>query len=175
MAPETAGDPQSEQKGVRSSWRHLSARLGAPGHAASPPTVGRLLKALDYAPHVNAKKREASAAHPPRHEQFAYLAAQREAFTAAGGPIISVDTKKKELIGTFKNAGQRWSREAEAVNVHDFPQDALGRAVPYGIYDLTRNRGTVCVGQPGDTPRFAVTAVARWWVEEGHAAYPGSD
>jgi hypothetical protein len=155
--------------------RHLSARLGALGHAASPPTVGRLLKRLGYALHVNAKKREASAAHPQRNEQFEYIAAQREAFTTAGWPIISVDTKKKELIGNFKNAGQSWSREAEAVNVHDFRQDALGRAVPYGIYDLTRNCGTVCVGQSGDTPRFAVTALAHWWAEEGHLAFPGTD
>ncbi len=175
VAPETAGDPQSEQKWVRSSLRHLSARLGALGHAASPPTVGRLLKRLGYALHVNAKKREASAAHPQRNEQFEYLAAQREAFTTAGWPIISVDTKKKELIGNFKNGGRTWSQSAEPVNVHDFRQDALGRAVPYGIYDLTRNRGTMCVGQSGDTPRFAVTALAHWWAEEGCLAFPGID
>jgi hypothetical protein len=175
VAPETAGDPQSEQKWVRSSLRHLSARLRAGGHPASPPTVGRLLKSQDYALHVNAKKREASAAHPQRAEQFAQIAAHREAFTAAGWPIISVDTKKKELIGNFRNAGRGWGRAAEAVNVHDFPQDALGRAVPYGIYDLRHNRGTVCVGQSGDTPRFAVTAVARWWEEEGRDAYAGAD
>ena len=175
MAPETAGDPQSEQKWVRSSLRHLSARLRAVGHAASPPTVGRLLRTLDYALHVNAKQREARATHPQRNEQFEYIAAQRETFTAAGWPIVSVDTKKKELIGNFRNAGRSWGHEAEAVNVHDFPQDALGRAVPYGIYDLTRNRGLVCVGQSGDTPRFAVTAVARWWAEEGQGVYPGTD
>jgi hypothetical protein len=175
VAPETAGDPQSEQKWVRSSLRQVSARLGALGHAASPPTVGRLLKRLDYALHVNAKKREASAAHPQRNEQFEYIAAQRERFTTAGWPIVSVDTKKKELIGNFKNAGQTWSREAEAVNVHDFPQDALGRAVPYGIYDLTRNRGTVCVGQSADTARFAVAAIARWWHDEGCTAFAGTD
>jgi Rhodopirellula transposase DDE domain len=174
VVPETAGDPQSEQKWVRSSLRHLSAGLRARGHPASPPTVGRLLKTQDYALHVNAKKRAASAAHPQRNAQFEYLAAQRATFTAAGWPIVSVDTKKKELIGNFRNAGRSWSREAEAVNVHDFPQDALGRAVPYGIYDLRRNRGLVCVGQSGDTPRFAVTAVARWWTEEGQGAYPGA-
>jgi len=106
VAPETAGDPQSEQKWVRSSLRHLSARLHAGGHPASPPTVGRLLRTLDYAPHVNAKKREVNAAHPQRNEQFDYIAAQREAFGGAGWPIISVDTKKKELIGNFKNAGR---------------------------------------------------------------------
>jgi hypothetical protein len=175
VASETAGDPQSEQKWVRSSLRHLSARLRAVGHAASPPTVGRLLRTLDYALHVNAKQREARATHPQRNEQFEYIAAQRETFTAAGWPIVSVDSKKKELIGNFRNAGRSWGHEAEAVNVHDFPQDALGRAVPYGIYDLTRNRGLVCVGQSGDTPRFAVTAVARWWAEEGQGAFPGTD
>ena len=160
---------------MRRSLRHLSARLSALGHAASPPKVGRLLKRLDYALHVNAKKREATAAHPQRNEQFEYIAAQREAFTAAGWPIVSVDTKKKELIGNFKNAGQSWGREAAAVNVHDFPQDALGRAVPYGLYDLTHHRGLVYVGQSGDTPRFAVTALAHWWAEAGRQAFPGAD
>src|SRR5436305_109079 len=87
--------------------------------------------------------------------------------------ISGLDAKKKELIGNFKNAGRAWSRAAEAVNVHDFRRDSLGRAVPYGIYDPTRNRGTVCVGQSGDTPRFAVGAIARWWQEEGQAAYAG--
>ena len=174
IAPDTAGDPQSEQKWVRRSLRYLSARLETLGHAASPPTVGRLLQTLDYALHVNAKQRDASAAHPQRPEQFEYLAAQRATFTKAGWPIISVDTKKKELIGNFKNAGQTWSREAEAVNVHDFRQDALGRAVPYGIYDVTRNRGLVYVGQSGDTPRFAVTAIAHWWVTEGRPAFAGT-
>jgi len=158
VAPETAGDPMSAQKWVRSSLRQLSRRLTAAGHPVSPPTVGRLLKSLDYALHVTAKKVEAGATHPERDAQFAYIAAQRATFQEAGQPIISVDTKKKELIGTFKNAGQTWSREAEAVNVHDFLQEGLGRAVPYGIYDVTHNRGTVSVGSSGDTPQFA----ARW-------------
>jgi hypothetical protein len=160
---------------VRSSLRELSGRLAERGHAASPPTVGRLLRALEYAPHANRKAREAGAGHPERDTQFAYLARQRAAFRAAEQPAISVDTKKKELIGNFKNAGQAWGRQAEAVNVHDFRQDSLGRAVPYGIYDPTRNRGTVCVGQSGDTPRFAVGAIARWWQEEGQAAYPRAE
>jgi hypothetical protein len=175
VEPETAGEPTSEQKWVRSSLRQVSTRLGERGHAASPPTVGRLLRGLDYALHVNAKKREAGATHPDREAQFTAIAAQRATFAAAGLPVISVDTKKKELIGNFKNAGRTWSREAAAVNVHDFRHDALGRAVPYGIYDLARNRGTVCVGQSGDTARFAVAAIVRWWEEEGGAAYPGAD
>lgn len=172
MAPETAGDPMSDQKWVRSSLRTLSACLGAAGHAASPPTVGRLLKTLDYALHVNAKKIEARAQHADRGAQFDYIAQQRQAFTAAGHPIISVDSKKKELIGNFKNAGRAWNREAEAVNVHDFLSDAQGRAVPYGVYDVQRQRGTVYVGSSGDTAQFAVDAIAKWWQSQGQVAFP---
>lgn len=175
VAPETAGDPMSEQKWVRSSLRQLSRRLGDTGHPARPPTVGRLLNDLGYALRVNAKKAEASAAHADRNAQFEHIAAQRQAFEAAGLPIISVDTKKKELIGHFKNAGQAWSQAAEVVNVHDFPQDALGRAVPYGLYDLLHNRGTVYVGASADTPQFAVEAIARWWTTEGCEAFPQAD
>jgi hypothetical protein len=175
VAPETAGDPMSEQKWVRSSLRHLSTRLCDAGHPVSPPTVGRLLEDLGYALHVNAKKAEAKAAHVDRHAQFEHIAVQRQAFQAAGLPILSVDTKKKELIGNFKNAGQAWSREAEVVNGHDFPQDALGRAVPYGLYDVSHNRGTVYVGSSADTPQFAVEAIARWWDTEGCAAFPQTD
>jgi DDE family transposase len=175
VAPETAGDPMSEQKWVRSSLRQLSTRLKEAGHPASPPTVGRLLSDLGYALHVNAKKLEASAAHTDRNEQFEYIARQRHAFAAAGLPIISVDTKKKELIGNFKNAGQAWGQEAEAVNVHDFLNDAAGRAVPYGIYDLTHNRGTVYVGSSADTPQFAVDVIAGWWESTGRLAFPQAD
>lgn len=162
----------SAQKWARSSLRQLSKGLASTGRAISPPTVGRLLRKLGYALHVNAKKVEASATHPDRDAQFEHIAAQRQRFQAAGLPIISVDTKKKELIGNFKNAGQAWNREAEAVNVHDFPQDALGRAVPYGIYDVINNRGTVYVGSSADTPRFAVDAITRWWADNGRAVFP---
>jgi hypothetical protein len=172
VAPETAGDPMSAQTWVRSSLRQLSRRLTEAGHPVSPTTVGRLLKSLDYALHVNAKKVEAGSAHPDRDAQFAHIAAQRQSFQEAGQPIISVDTKKKELIGNFKNAGQTWSREAEAVNVHDFLQEGLGRAVPYGIYDVTRNHGLVSVGSSCATPQFAVDVLARWWDTTGCAAYP---
>jgi hypothetical protein len=175
VVPETAGDPMSNQKWVRTSLRQLSRRLTDAGHPISPPTVGRLLGELDYALHVNAKKREASSAHPDRTAQFDYIAAQRQAFQAAGLPVISVDTKKKELIGNFKNAGQAWGQEAEAVNVHDFPHDALGRAVPYGIYDLSHNRGTVYVGTSADTPQFAVEALAHWWESERPALFPQAE
>jgi hypothetical protein len=165
----------SDQKWVRSSLRTLSTRLSEAGHPVSPPTVGRLLADLDYALHVNAKKLEARADHADRDTQFTYIAAQRQAFLDGGLPIISVDTKKKELIGNFKNAGQAWGTEAEAVNAHDFPQDADGRAVPYGIYDLTHNHGSVYVGSSGDTPQFAVDAIARWWEDQGRVRFPAAD
>ncbi len=172
MASETAGDPMSGQTWIRRSLRQMSTRLQAMGHAVSPPTVGRVLADLGYALHVNAKKREAGANHPDRDAQFAHIAEQRARFMAAGWPIISVDTKKTELIGDFKNAGRVWGQEAEAVNVHDFRSESLGRAVPYGIYDVTHNRGTVYVGSSADTPRFAVDVLARWWETEGRLAYP---
>jgi hypothetical protein len=172
VEPVTAGDPMSERKWVRVSLRQLSRQLGEAGHPASAPTVRRLLDDHGYRLHANTKQVETGAAHPDRAQQFQYIATQRQAFSAAGLPQISVDTKKKELIGRFKNAGRVWSQEAEAVNVHDFRQDALGRAVPYGIYDLPHNRGTVYVGQSADTPRFAVDLLARWWVDEGQAAFP---
>jgi hypothetical protein len=174
VEPVTAGDPMSERKWVRASLRHLSRRLGEAGHPASPPTVRRLLDDQGYRLHANTKQLEAGAAHPDRDQQFRYIGGQRQAFSAAGLPQISVDAKKKELIGRFKNAGRVWSRAAEAVNVHDFRQDALGRAVPYGIYDLSHNRGTVYVGRSADTPRFAVDLLARWWVDEGQAAFPAA-
>ena len=171
MGPETAGDPMGDQKWVRSSLRELSGRLEERGCAASPPTVGRLLKKQDYSLKVNVKKREGSA-HPDRNRQFEYLEKQKQAFQKEGWPIISVDTKKKELIGNFKNGGQAWCREPEYVNVHDFPQDASARAVPYGIYEWLHNRGSVYVGTSGDTPQFAVDAIARWWQQEGSGMFP---
>jgi hypothetical protein len=161
-----------EQKWVRSSLRHLSERLEQVGRRASPPTVGRLLRKLGYALRVNVKKQEASAAHPDREPQFTYLETQKQVFQAAGWPMISVDTKKKELIGNFKNAGQAWCQEAEMVNVHDFPHDALMRAVPYGIYDVRSNCGSVYVGTSADTPEFAVSALARWWSDVGRQRFP---
>jgi hypothetical protein len=175
VAPETAGDPMGAAKWLRGSLRQVSRRLGELGRHVSHQTVGRLLESLDYGLHQNAKRREAGEDHPDRAAQFAHLAAQRQAAQEAGVPVISVDTKKKELIGNFKNAGRTWGKAPEAVNVHDFPSDAACRAVPYGIYDLARNRGYVCVGSSGDTPAFAVDAIARWWQDEGRVAYPETD
>ena len=124
VEPVTAGDPMSEQKWVRVSLRQVSRDLGEAGHSASPPTVRRLLDAQGYRLHANTKQLESSAAHPDRDRQFEYITEQRQGFSAAGLPQISVDTKKQELIGQFKNAGRVWSQEAETVNVHDFRPDA---------------------------------------------------
>jgi len=162
----------SEQKWVRSSLRQLSQRLTDLGHSVSPPTVGRLLRQLGYSLRVNVKKHEASAAHAERNQQFEQIEAQKQRFRTAGWPIISVDTKKKELIGNFKNTGQAWGQQPEYVNVHDFPQEAVGKAVPYGIYDLMHNRGAVYVGSSADTAQFAVAALTRWWEGEGRVTYP---
>jgi hypothetical protein len=164
----------SAQKWARSSLRELSLRMEQAEHPVSHTTVARLLDHMGYSLHVNAKRVEANSSHPDRGEQFEHISAQRGAFQAAGLPVISVDTKKKELIGNFKNGGRAWSREAEAVSVHDFLQHALGRAVPYGIYDPTSNRGTVYVGSSGDTAQFAVDAIARWWEDEGRTTFPGA-
>jgi hypothetical protein len=172
VTPETAGDPIGERTWVRSSLRKLRQRLAHMGHGVSAPTVSRLLKKHDYVLRVNAKEKEAGSRHPDRNAQFQYIEAQKQVFAAAGWPIISVDTKKKELIGDFKNAGQVWCRHPIEVNVHDFPGDALGRAVPYGIYDLQRHHGAVYVGASGDTAEFAVTAITQWWEHSGRVVYP---
>jgi hypothetical protein len=172
-ANETAGDPSSDRRWIRSSLRSLSQRLGDAEHPASPPTVSRLLKDLEYSLKANVKQK-AGKEHPDRNKQFEYIEAQTEAFRAAGWPIISVDAKKKELIGDFKNDGRAWCQQPEYVNVYDFRQDALGRAVPYGIYDIKHNRGHVYVGTSADTPQFAVDCIATWWQDEGSAVFPAN-
>jgi hypothetical protein len=171
VEPETAGDPMSEQKWTRSSLSHITQRLEAEGHAVSAPTVGALLLMLGYSMKVNQKRLEGDS-HPERDLQFNLIQAHRDAFTAAGLPVISVDTKKKELIGDFKNAGQSWTQKPTEVNLHDFPQDALGRAVPYGIYDLNRKQGAVYIGASADTSEFAVDCIHTWWRTLGQVAYP---
>ncbi len=162
----------SETKWQRISLRHLSQALTHAGHPVSHTTVERLLKGQHYSLKAN-EKRLTGPAHPERNQQFEYIASQKAAFLAAGLPVISVDSKKKELIGNFKNTGQEWCQTAAAVNEHDFDQDALGKAVPYGIYDLAHNLGYVYVGQSADTPQFAVEMIARWWQEAGSLLYLG--
>jgi Rhodopirellula transposase DDE domain len=169
---QTGGDPHSASKWVRNSLRKLSQALGAKGHSISPPTVARLLRAQDFSLKSSRKSREAGSDHPERNDQFLYIKAKREAFVSAGLPVISIDAKKKELIGNFKNAGSLWCREAEQVNTHDFLSEAAGRATPYGIYDIAKNQGFVFVGSSADTAEFAVDAVCAWWEQQGRAAYP---
>lgn len=149
----------------------IQQRLSALGHPVSKPVISRLLRAHDY--HLRANVKQAGGSdHPDRDCQFCYIREQRARALAAGLPVISVDTKKKELIGNFKNRGQTWGQTPEVVDAHDFPHDALGRAVPYGIYDLRYNCGTVYVGQSADTPAFAVANLVRWINSEMHERYP---
>jgi hypothetical protein len=149
----------------------IEARLEAQGHGVSQPVISRLLKKHDYCLRVNSKQRE-SQPHPDRNCQFEYILEQRRQHQERGQPRLSVDTKKKELVGNFKNAGRIWGQQPEMVNIHDFPSEALGRAVPYGIYDLHHNRGSVYVGQSADTPAFAVDNLVRWCQTECVDYYP---
>ena len=134
-------------------------------------TIRRLLRGHKIRPKSNVKHLKANP-HPDRDTQFTYIQRQRLAFEQVAQPIISVDTKNKELIGDFQQKGQLWCDQAPEVNMHDFPSDALGKAVPYGIYDEQANHGQVYVGQSADTPEFAVDNIARWWVEVGRTRYP---
>jgi Rhodopirellula transposase DDE domain len=176
LTDEVAGDPMCEKRWVRSSLEQLSKSLKAEGFGACGAVVARLLRKLGYSPKANERKQGQSRPNcPERDEQFRYIASQRESFRVSGWPIISVDTKKKELIGNFRNNGKLWCKKAEQVDEHDFPSAAECRAVPFGVYELTRNRGHVYVGVSNDTPEFAVVSIAKWWVQEGRAAYPGTD
>jgi len=157
---ETAGNPCSDEKWVRSRLRGLSEKLD---HRACPTTIGRLLRAQKIGLRGHRKVLHSGKQHEERDRQFRYIAQQRDEFRSSGNPRVSVDTKKKELIGQFKNAGQTWCREAEKVNDHDFRSDAEAIAVPYGIYDPERNAGHVCVGTTKDVPDFAADALENWW------------
>jgi hypothetical protein len=173
MQHDTAGDPITGVKWSRRTTRKIAEQLATLGIAVSKNTVGRLLKSMDYRLRVN-RKQIASTQSPDRHQQFLYIGQQRERFARQGQPIISVDTKKKELIGNFKNAGAKWDRQPVLVNDHDFRSDADGLAIAYGVYDTQANRGAVFVGTSHDTPAFAVHAIAQWWWQEGCRRYPAA-
>ena len=164
---ETGGQPTGGKRFVRSSLRSLAQRFSKAGRT----TIGRLLRVLGYSPRVNVK-RYTGPPHPDRDRQFRYIRRQRRQFQKANCPAVSIDTKKKELIGNFKNGGRKWSRQAEEVLAHDFPQDAQCRAVPYGIYDSARNEGHVCVGTSAETGKFCVDALRHWWRTKGRRRYP---
>jgi hypothetical protein len=148
----------------------LSKELAKDGYQIGRMTVRRLLKKMGYSLKTNRKQLNSSS-HPDRDRQFRYIERVKQLFFANGHPVISVDAKKKELIGNFKNAGQTWCQQAEDVNVHDFLQDAVGRAVPYGIYDLLHNEGYVYVGKSADTSEFAVDAICQWWEDKDRSTF----
>jgi hypothetical protein len=173
--PVTRGDPESPLRWTCKSTTQLAGELTRQGHPVSPSTVGRLLKAAGYSLQSNRKTKEGGD-HPDRNAQFEHINVTVRAFQKRGQPVISVDTKKKELIGNFKNGGREWhpKGEPEEVKVHDFMDKKLGKAIPYGVYDLTQNEGWVSVGTDHDTARFAAEAIHRWWEKMGAKRHRGA-
>jgi hypothetical protein len=171
VSPHTAGDPMGDGKWLNCRLADVEDRLDEQGHKVSLPLTSRLLRVHDYRLQVNVKELVGKE-EPEQDVQFQHILVQRAQHQAAGQPTLSVDTKKKELIGNFKNPGRVWGQEPEEVDVHDFPQDAVGRAVPYGLYDIQHNRGTVYVGQSADIPAFAVDNIVRWCQTERLAYSP---
>jgi hypothetical protein len=173
VEPVTRGDPQSPLRWTCKSLQKLATELRRQGHRVSHETVRQLLHHLDYRLQATRKTREGSS-HPDRNAQFEYINEQTQRFHAAGQPVISVDTKKKELVGDFKNGGREWrpTGEPEAVRVHDFVDQELGKAIPYGVYDVGANEGWVSVGTDHDTAVFAVQSVLQWWEQMGKPSYP---
>jgi len=168
------GDPEAALLWVSKSQRHLADAVAERGFAVSQKLVGRLLRRLGFSLQANCKTREGTS-HPDRNAQFEYINAEVKTFQASGEPAISVDTKKKELVGDFKNAGRELRRKGdpEPVRIHDFAIP-LGKVAPYGIYDLADNSGWVNVGIDHDTGAFAVESIRRWWQELGRSRYPAA-
>lgn len=172
VEPVTRGDPMRRQLWTSLSLRKLSKDLKGKGHEISYPVVGDCLRQLGYSLQANRKSHEGSG-HMDRNAQFEYISKKAESFLTDHQPVISVDTKKKELVGNFKNAGREWRPKGapEEVNVHDFIDPKLKRAVPYGVYDINSNTGWVSVGTDHDTAAFAVNAIRRWWKTMGKSRY----
>jgi Rhodopirellula transposase DDE domain len=175
VEPATRGDPGSPLRWTCVSTRRLAAELTRQGHPVSDRTVARLLGEAGYSLQGNRKTRE-GASHPDRDAQFAFINDRVRSCQRRGQPAVSVDTKKKELVGDFKNGGREWRPQgrAEEVRVHDFLDPRHGKAIPYGVYDLLHNRGWVSVGVDHDTARFAVEALRRWWRRLGEPLCPGA-
>lgn len=173
VEPVTRGDPMSPLRWTCKSAARLAEELQGQGQAVSERTVNRLLHALGYSLQSNRKTIEGRQ-HPDRDAQFQYLNRRVRAFQRQGQPVVSVDTKKKELVGQFRNGGQEWQPmgQPELVKVHDFPDKVLGKVIPYGVYDLAANTGWVSVGVDHDTAEFAVETLRRWWHHMGREAYP---
>lgn len=171
--PVTRGDPTSPLRWTCKSKEKLAAALVKDGWKVSPTKVGRMLHELGYSLQSVRKSREGTN-HPDRNAQFELINATATEYLEAGEPVVSVDTKKKELVGDFRNAGREWQPKGtpDLANVHDFPTDAIGKAIPYGVYDMARNEAYVSVGRDHDTPAFAVASIRQWWKAMGAQAYP---
>lgn len=174
--PLTRGDPTSPLRWTCKSKAKLAAAMVKLGWTVSATKVGRLLHELGYSLRSVRKTTEGKS-HPDRNEQFEHINETAAEFLGRGSPVISVDTKKKELVGDFKNAGREWQPpgQPEKALVHDFPDDAIGKAIPYGVYDMARNEAYVSVGRDHDTPAFAVASIRRWWMTMGRRAYPDAE
>jgi hypothetical protein len=170
MEHHTAGDPISGLKWTRKTTCKISQELRKADIHTSPKTVARILKELKFSLRVNHKKL-AGNSNPYRNQQFEYISRMRQRYTRDGSPVISIDTKKKEMVGRFKNPGTSWESKPTLVHDHDFKKDALGTAIPWGLYETTVNRGHVFIGTSHDTPAFAVTALTRWWARTGQRHY----
>ena len=175
VEPDERGDPMSPLRWTTKSTRALAGELTRQGHKVSADTVGDLLREAGFSLQGNAKTIEGTR-HPDRDAQFRYINEQARAHQGAGDPVVSVDTKKKELVGEFKNAGREWRPKGQpvAVRTHDFPGDSAGSAIPYGVYDVTANTGWVNVGTDHDTAEFAVESIRRWWQAAGSSEYPAA-
>jgi hypothetical protein len=176
VEPLTRGDPGSPLRWTCKSTRKLAQELTSQGHRVGYRTVAWLLHEAGYSLQANRKTREGNQS-PHRNAQFEYLNAQAQRFQKSRQPVISVDTKKKELVGDFKNGGREWhpQGEPEKVRVHDFQDPKLGKAIPYGVYDITNNQGWVNVGIDHDTAYFAAASIRRWWQEMGAACFPRAE
>jgi hypothetical protein len=175
IEPTKRGDPMRGLRWTCKSTRHLARELTAKGHVVSHTTVAEELHLQQYSLKGNRKTQE-GASHPDRDAQFLHIHETASVFQKRGEPVISIDTKKKELIGNYKNGGREWAPKGapRAVKVHDFLDKQLGKAIPYGVYDIAKNRGFVSVGIDKDTGEFAVRTIRRWWSSVGREAYPNS-
>ena len=173
VEPTSRGDPMSPLRWTCKSTVNLAEALTRQGHPVGPWTVGMLLREAGYSLQSNRKTKEGSG-HPDRNAQFEHINTTVQQFQQRGQPVVSVDTKKKELVGPFKNGGREWQPkgEPEEVLVHDFVDELLGKVIPYGVFDLSRNEGWVSVGIDHDTAQFAVQAIGRWWQKMGAKRYP---
>jgi hypothetical protein len=175
VEPESRGDPMSPLRWTVKSTRQLAGELGRRGHRAGANLVGRMLHYLGYSLQANAKVTEGDQ-HPDRDRQFRYINDTAAEHLAAGEPVISVDCKKKELVGDYANGGAEWEPEGSPTRVgtHDFPDPDVPKAIPYGVFDVGANEGWVSVGDDHDTPAFAVASIARWWERMGRLRYPNA-